>query len=179
MSISSRPLEELDSDKIIEPAKNLSLPDNIADISLEPVEDSYDEVCIAVKEDETPETVLKAVIWGLAEEQNSLRALRQKKGKEGKDTSFISLKRGMLLKYMSETLLQKQSLSGVNTELDLKGPKFREIFKMFLEAISKSFDDANVPKEYKEIFFHILSKNLEGWEQKAERIIKTMSPKII
>lgn len=138
-----------------------------------------DLVVLSVRDEEPPDSVLKAVLWGLAEEQSSLRSLRKKKFTDGKDYSNISMRRGMLLKYMSETLLQKQALQGPSGDFDLKGPKFREIFKMFLESISDSFDQAKIPVEYKEIFFQTLSKNLEGWEDRAENIVKAMeAPKM-
>jgi hypothetical protein len=155
-----------------------NLPANLPDMAiLSPEEVAEDQICIAVKDDEVPDTVLKAIVYGFAEEQASLKNLRTSKNKEGKDTSNISLKRGMLLKYMSETLLQKQALVGVTGDLDLHSPKFREVFKMFLETISDTFDEVKIPSEFKEIFFHALSKNLEGWESKAERLIKVMNMK--
>jgi len=157
-----------------EPLANL--PANLSDMTiLSPEEISEDQICIAVKDDEVPDNVLKAVIWGFAEEQASLRQLRVKKGKEGKDTAGISIKRGMLLKYMSETLIQKQALLGVTGDFDIRGPKFREVFKMFLEIISQTFDEIKIPTEYREMFFHQLSQNLEGWEDKAEKAIKAMN----
>jgi hypothetical protein len=155
------------------------LPAGLIEVSVsQPEELADDEICIAIKEDEVPDTVLKAVLWGLAEEQSSLKVLRQNRQGEGKDTSYISLKRGTLLKYMSETLLQRQALMGASTDLDLRGPKFREIFKMLLGIISDTFEEIKVPEEYKDMFFHALSKNLEGWEIRAEKIIKAMTPKV-
>ena len=89
-------------------------------------EEEGDIVIQSVDREEPADMVLKAVIYGLAEEQSSLRDLRKKKSGEGKDTSHISVKRGTLLKYMSETLLQKQALVGNSpVELDLRGQKFR------------------------------------------------------
>ena len=135
-----------------------------------------DPICLTLKEDDVPDAVLKAVLWGLAEETLSLRNLRVKRECEGKDTASISIKRGHLLKFMSETLLQKQALMGqMGGEIDLRGPKFREIFKMFLGVISDTFDEARVPIEYKEMFFHALSRNLEGWEDRAEKVLKKLS----
>lgn len=155
-----------------------AIMDDAIQVSTEPVDD--DLVVLSVKDEEPPDSVLKAVLWGLAEEQSSLRSLRQKKKTDGKDYSNISMRRGMLLKYMSETLLQKQALQGPSGDLDLKGPKFREIFKMFLESISDSFDQAKIPIEYKEIFFQTLSKNLEGWEDRAEKVVKALeAPKLL
>ena len=139
-----------------------------------------DEICLAIKEDEVPEAVLKAVLYGLAEEQASLKNLRVKRSRDpDKDYSGISLKRGMLLKSMAETELQRQALSGGNGELDLRGPKFREIFKMFLGLISDTFDEVKIPPEYREMFFHALSRNLEGWEERADKALKAMVPKNI
>ncbi len=155
------------------------LPAGLIEVAIsQPEELADDEICIAVKEDEVPDTLLKAVLWGLAEEQSSLRVLRKDRQGEGKDTSYISLKRGTLLKYMSETLLQRQALMGSSTDLDLRGPKFREVFKMLLGIISDTFEEVSVPPEYKEMFFHALSKNLEGWEIRAEKAIKAMTPKV-
>ena len=171
--------EGLDLESAIKGPETISVPASLADVAVCPAQELIDdEICLAIKEDEVPETILKAVLGGLAEEENSLRLLREKRWKEGKDTGNTSLKRGTLLKYMSETLLQRQALMGNNGEFDLRGPKFREVFKMFLTIISDTFDGAKIPVEYKEIFFHALQKNLEGWEERAERVIKAMTPKI-
>jgi hypothetical protein len=131
-----------------------------------------DRIIAAIKQEEPEEVVLHAVMYGLAEEQSSLKTLREKKSIEGKDTSNISLKRGTLLKYMSEALLQKKTLTGASEEIDPRGSKFKEIFKMFLETISDSFDEVKIPPEYKQMFFSALSHNLEGWEDKAIKIAK-------
>lgn len=176
------------------PESNLSLDDVVrgpeplsslqsADLSdmavLPPEETSEDQVCLAVKEDDIPDNVLKAVIFGFAEEQASLRSQRIMKGREGKDTSGYSMKRGMLLKYMSETLIQKQALTGITGDLDFRSPKFREVFKMFLETISDTFDQVKIPTEFKEMFFHSLGKNLEGWESRAEKVVKQIVPRVV
>lgn len=163
---------------------DLALQDRDNDPVLKTVEDAVlvpaqevndDIISISIKDDELPDAVLKAVLLGLAEEQHALKQLRETKTSEQKDTSHISLKRGTLLKYMSETLIQRQALVGkVEGDIDFKGPKFREIFKMFLQTISDTFDEVSIPAEYKDLFFHALARNLDGWEQKAERIVKAL-----
>lgn len=171
--------ENLDPSNAVKDPETISIPASLVEVTVtQPVELAEDEICLAIREDEVPDAVLKAVILGLAEEQASLRTLRQKKQKDGKDSSYVSLKRGTLLKYMSETLLQRQALVGFSGDFDLRGPKFREIFKMLLNIISETFDEVNVPIEYKEVFFHALSRNLEGWEERAEKLIKAMTPKV-
>lgn len=178
--------ETLSASTISTPVENtsevVSVPASLTEIAVNaPVVEELvdDEICTAIKEDEVPDVVLKVVLQGLAEEQASLKNLRKKRSKDGKDTSFISLKRGTLLKYMSETLIQRQALTGGTGDIDLRGPKFREVFKMFLEIINDTFDEVKIPSEYKEMFFHALSRNLEGWEERAEKKIKAMTPKKI
>ena len=170
--------ENMDTSRAIKSPDD-DLPAGLIEVSVsQPEEIADDEICIAIREDEVPDTVLKAVLWGLAEEQSSLKVLRKIKTGENKDTSYISLKRGTLLKYMSETLLQRQALMDATTDLDLRGPKFREVFKMLLGIISDTFDEVKVPEEYKDMFFSALSTNLEGWEVRAEKVIKAMTPKV-
>jgi len=178
MPDTEKKLENLDMGSAIRnPVDPISA--NLVEVTVaQPDELADDEICLAIKEDELPDTVLKAVIMGLAEEQSSLKTLRQKRQGEGKDSSYISVKRGMLLKYMSETLIQRQTLTGYTGELDLRGPRFREVFNMLLTIISDTFDEIKVPPEYKEMFFHALSKNLDGWEERAEKLVKKMTPKV-
>lgn len=172
------PESELSPGELVEsPVSPPAIPEET--IVLPPEDVEHDVVLTSVKDDDTPEKVLKAVIYGLAEEQSSLRELRQVKRNEKKDTSNISLKRGQLLKFMSETLLQKQALSGnANAgEMDLRGPRFRTVFKMFLQTISDTFDEIKIPPEYKEMFFQKLTTNMEGWEERAEKALKKSEPK--
>lgn len=180
---------EFDFEDVIKTPQNLdsivrnpeplaSLPANLPDMTvLSPEEQADDQICIAVRDDEVPDNILKAIVGGFAEEQAYLKNLRKSKSNEGKDSAGVSLKRGMLLKYMSETMIQKQALMGVTGDLDLRSPKFREVFKMFLETISETFDEVKIPSEFKEMFFHALSKNLEGWENRAEKTIRMMNAK--
>ena len=177
MPDTEKKLENLDMDSAIKNPIN-PISANLVEVTVaQPEELADDEICLAIREDELPDTVLKAVIMGLAEEQSSLKSLRQKRQNEGKDSSYISLKRGTLLKYMSETLIQRQTLTGYTGELDLRGPRFREVFKMLLGIISDTFDEIKVPSEYKGMFFHALSQNLDGWEERAEKLVKKMTPK--
>lgn len=139
-----------------------------------PQETNDDIITVTIKDDELPDAVLKAVLIGLAEEQQAIKNVRVQKSKENKDVTRLSLSRGTLLKYMSETIIQRQALIGGSGELDLKGPKFREIIKMFLGVIAETFDEVKIPPEFKDLFFHALGHNLEGWESKAEKILKTV-----
>jgi hypothetical protein len=133
-----------------------------------------DIITVSIREDELPDAVLKAVLLGLADEQQALRNSRVEREKTGKDISNVSFKRGTLLKYMSETLIQRQALVGGTGEIDLKSPKFREVIKMFLQIIADTFDEVRIPPEYRDLFFQSLSHKMEGWEMKAEKVLKNI-----
>ena len=172
-------LSDLDLTSIIEQPKDEN--HQVDSINFEdavvvpPQEVNDDIITITIKDDELPDAVLKAVLLGLSEEQQALKDLRIQKTKENKDVSKFCVQRGTLLKYMSETLIQRQALvGGAGGDLDLKGPKFREIIKMFLGIIADTFDEVKIPPEFKDMFFHALSRNLDGWETRAEKILKTM-----
>jgi len=164
---------EIDSNEVVRGPFEDNTPENLDDTVVIPAEEVKEDLILtSIREEESPDQILHAVMYGLAEEQDSLKSLRTQKKNEGKDTSHISLKRGTLLKYMSETLIQRQGLVSSNGEVDLRGPKFREVFRMFLDLINDTFDEVKIPPEYKDMFFTALSRNFEGWENKAEKILK-------
>jgi hypothetical protein len=167
---------------VVKPQTTAAETINYDTVIIPPQESTEDIITLSIRDDELPDAVLKAVMIGLAEEQQAIKLLREKKERDvaaggeskGKDTSHLSIKRGTLLKYMSETVLQRQALIGGSGELDLKSPKFREILKLLLTTVSETFDMAKIPPEYKNLFFAALGPNLEIWEQKANKIIKTV-----
>jgi len=170
-------VSDLDLNNIIEQPREAHALDNVNyddTVVVSPQEINDDIITITIKDDELPDAVLKAVLLGLSEEQQALKDLRVQKSKEKKDVSRFCVQRSTILKYMSETLIQRQALVGGTGELDLKGPKFREIIKMFLGIIADTFDEVKIPGEFKDMFFHSLSRNLDGWENKAEKILKKM-----
>ena len=171
------PVDSLDVEQ--KPEENFPVPTSVIQESfIAPEEVAEDFILRTVEEDDSPDNVLRAVMGGLAEEQAALRILRKNKQTAGKDVSGISMKRGTLLKYMSDTIIQRKAISGTSDDLNLKGLKFREVFKLFLSVISKTFDEVKIPPEFKELFFQKLSYNLEGWEEKAEKVVKSIeSPK--
>ena len=157
------------------PPDSIPMDPTSADAIMVPPDPANDDIItISIRDDELPDAVLKAVLLGLADEQQALRNLRVKKEKEDKDISHLSLKRGTLLKYMSETLIQRQALVGGTGEIDLKSPKFREVIKMFLQIIADTFDEVKIPSEYRDMFFHALSRKMDGWEMKAEKVLKNI-----
>jgi len=171
-------LSDLNLDSVIEQSKadnqnQIQTIDYADNAVVLPQEVNDDIITVTIKDDELPDAVLKAVLLGLAEEQQALKDLRIDKAKENKDITKLAVSRSTILKYISETILQRQALVGGAGDIDLRGPKFQEIIKMFLGIISNTFDQVKIPPEYKSMFFHALQKNLQGWEMKAEKILKT------
>jgi len=139
---------------------------------VEQIEEDY--IYRTVKEDENPDTILKSIMEGFAEEQFALRTYRRQQQQKGKSIIDVSGKRGQILKFMSETIIDRKALTGPTDELNIRGVKFKEVFKLFLDTIANTIEEVKVPSEYRDLFFQRLSKNLEGWEDKAEKIIKAI-----
>jgi len=174
-STSALAISEIDPNEIIEePNQGINVVDMEGAVVVPPQDVNDDVITITIRDDELPDAVLKAVLLGLSEEQQALKNIRITKEKENKFDARLSISRGTILKYMSDTLIQRQALVGGSGELDLKGPKFREIIKMFLGTISETFDEVKIPPEFKDLFFHALSRNLDGWEHRAEKILKNI-----
>ena len=175
-NIVEQPTSRLDQGLIVNEPSESPANQHISEdaIMVPPEEVNDDIITLTIRDDELPDAVLKAVLMGLSEEQQALKDLREKKAKENKDISHLCIKRGTLLKYMSETLIQRQALVGGSGEIDLKSPKFREIIKMFLGIVAATFDEVKIPSEYRDLYFQALSLKMEGWEQKAEKILKTI-----
>jgi hypothetical protein len=168
-------LSEIDINDIVErPGLTEPVTVDFNGSVIEPQEVNDDIIAGAIRDDDLPDAILKAIMTGMADEQYALLKLRLQKEKEGKDVTRMCTSRGALLKYMSETLLQRQALVGGSGELDLKSPKFRAIIKMFLDIVKDTFDEVKIPIEYRDLFFHALGHNLEGWEHKAEKIVKSI-----
>jgi hypothetical protein len=136
------------------------------------IEEDY--IYRAVKEAESPDTILQSIMEGFAEEQFALRTYRKVQQNKGKSIIDVSGKRGQILKFMSETVIDRKALSGPTDDLNIRGVKFKEVFKLFLDTIATTIDEVKIPQEYRDMFFQRLSKNLEGWEDKAEKIIKAI-----
>jgi hypothetical protein len=167
-------LDQVERDLVIHQIPAPPEPLSAEAIMVPPDPVNEDLITLSIKDDELPDAVLKAVLLGLADEQHALKKLRVKKESQDKDISNLSYKRGTLLRFMSETLIQRQALVGGAGEIDLKSPKFREVIKMFLQIIADTFDEIKIPPEYRDMFFHSLSYKMEGWELKAEKVLKNI-----
>lgn len=128
----------------------------------------------SIENNNSADEILRSIMVGFAEEQYSLKDLRTDPKNKDKDTSHISVKRGTLLKYMSETILHRQNLSITADDLNIRGRKFKEVFKLLLDMIKESFNELNMPQEQVDIFFQTFFQKMEGWEEKADKVIKSL-----
>jgi hypothetical protein len=170
-------VSELDLNNIVEQPREAHQVESVNyedTVIVSPQEPNDDLIALAITNDELPDTILKHVMLGMAEEAQAVKSYRRAKSKENKDVSNISLRLSTILKHLSETEIQNQALKGGTGDLDLKSPKFREIIKMFLGIIADTFEEVKIPPEYKSMFFSTMQRNLEGWEIRAEKILKKM-----
>jgi hypothetical protein len=171
-------VSEFDTNNVVEPSQESA--QQVESVNYEdtvivaPQEPNEDLIALAISNDELPDTILKNVMLGMAEEAHAVKTYRREKSKEKKDVSNIALRISTILKQISETEIQNQALKSGSGDLDLRSPKFREIIKMFLGIIADTFDEVKIPLEYKNMFFGAMQRNLDGWELKAEKMLKKM-----
>lgn len=115
----------------------------------------------------------------VAEEIAYLGSVRETQYNAGLDTSKISLRRIQSIQGLLEIIAKKKSEasgSGDKAEFDFSSDPFRRVFRYILSIVSKTFDEVQIPSNHKQVFFVSLSKNLENFEQEANRIVKGLAP---
>lgn len=169
---------DIDLSDIIKVPETIAMPEDLPPLSvIVPQVLGEDKISLAIEENETPANVAKTILGGLAEEQASLKELRVKFSSTGRDNGSVSIKRGTILKMMLDAEIQRQHLLNNTKDFDVRSDKFKEVFSMFIDIIGETFDQVKIPKEYKIMFFDTLKENMEGWEDKAEKILKALSAK--
>lgn len=126
----------------------------------------------SVKGDEPVATVLNLVLLEIVEEICFLKACRNTSWDTEQDYSDISSKRVKSLKGLVEALVEKERIKNNKDtgRVDFHSKNFENVFSHFLGVIKATFDKVSVPKQYEDIFFTQLAKDLDGFERDAEKI---------
>ena len=135
----------------------------------------------AVKEDplvdsvrKKPETskVLDRVMEGLAEEAASLSFEREEAERKGQETSNISIRRVNALKAVGDTWLKRKEQLTANS-VDMDSPAFGVVFKLIMETLRSSMEQAGLRPEQVETVFARFSKRVDDtWKAEARARMK-------
>lgn len=88
------------------------------------------------------------------------------------DSTKVIKARGASLKLLSDLIISKKELAR-DTTVNLKSKKLTAVFDYFLQIMKTSLAQTDgISPEQRELFFSIFQKNMENFEDEAERIMK-------
>jgi hypothetical protein len=113
--------------------------------------------------------LLTSLRMEIAKEAASLHFQRIEAEKYGKDTAQTSTRRIDALTRIAHIELEIKKLAP--DTIDVRSEKFQKIFNMFLEFMKEAATETLAPEAI-DLFFNRFSTMMEGWEEKAESIIR-------
>jgi len=156
-------------------------PEDVLQVSIKPgsplqrnIEDptENDDLYISLKENASTSTILNNIMVEIAEEAAYLKTWRKENYNLKDDLSEISNKRILILKKLVETVEKREKISNSKAtgRVDFHSDNFQKVFEHFLQTVKSTFEKVNIPTQYEEIFFSQLAKDLDGFEDIAEKI---------
>jgi hypothetical protein len=114
-------------------------------------------------------TLLSTLRAEIAKEAAALHFTRMEAEKYGKDTAQTSTRRIDALTRIAHIELEIKKLAP--DSLDVRSEKFQKVFNMFIEFLRECAQET-MPPETIDLFFNRFSTMMEGWEEKAESLIR-------
>lgn len=172
-----KPSIEEDLDSIINLPQELmgagTVPAPTIDKALEdPTKD--DALLDTIRQEEPTLTLYNSIMEEIATELAVMKYLRHELFLNGSDKEIItdvSFKRVKSLTDLVKTLAEREkSRDKKDGKIDFHGEKFERVVKHFLDVVQRTFNKVNIPEQFQEVFFIQLSKELEGYEKKVEKL---------
>lgn len=113
--------------------------------------------------------ILMALKLEVARETASLAYQRLLNERAGKDISQVSSRRIDALKKIADIELEMRKI-GVD-QIDVYGEKVQKLFNFWIELI-KSAAAETMSQQQADLFFNRLTSILDGWEEKAEELVR-------
>jgi hypothetical protein len=116
-----------------------------------------------------PVALLGTLKAEVAREAAALVYQRIENEKMGKDISQVSGRRIDALKKIADIEMEMRKIGF--DQLDVHSEKFQRVFKLWIETI-RSVAEHTLNPEQLDLFFNRLSTEMEGWEDKAEELVR-------
>ena len=113
--------------------------------------------------------VLQKIKEEVAREAAALHFARIEEEKYGKDTSQMSSRRINALREVASIELEIKKI-GI-AMIDLKSERFQKVFLHLIETIREAAQEV-LPSEQLDVLFNRLETKLEGWEDRAQDLIR-------
>ena len=128
-----------------------------------------DPVVNASQKHTDPLSMLAYIRTEVAKESSALHFQRLENEKHGKDTSQISTRRIDALKKIADIELELKKLGA--DVIDVHSEKFQLIFSIWIQIIREIAEDT-MSAEQLDLFFNRLTTKMEGWEERAEEVLR-------
>lgn len=123
------------------------------------------ELVVSAKSGGSSSEMMSLLIVEIAEELSHLKYERKMAVKEGRNIANLSKGRTKSLKELADLLIKQREASR-SDELDLKSPRFQEVFKVWMEFFSDAMEQSGVSQEKVDLVFQNMKANMIDWEKK-------------
>jgi hypothetical protein len=116
-----------------------------------------------------PIVLLSTLKAEVAREAAALARQRIENEKMGRDISQVSSRRIDALKKIADIEMEMRKIGF--DQIDVHSEKFQKVFKLWIDTIQGVAQDT-LPPEQLNLFFVRLTNAMEGWEDKAEELVR-------
>lgn len=116
-----------------------------------------------------PLLIMSTIKAEVAREAAALGYQRLLLERNGKDITAVSGRRIDALKKIADMEIDMRKM-GID-HIDIRSVKFQMIFKLWVEMIRVTAEEVLDPKQL-DLFFNRLTTEMEGWEEKAEELVR-------
>lgn len=111
--------------------------------------------------------MLDALIKEVSEELSHLKFDRRQASKDGKPTANFTLGRISGLRNLAEILFKRKE-AALAEKLDLKSPRIKKLFTVWLEFFHSSMSKSGVSSEEMDMVFKQMKADMSEWEKRME-----------
>ena len=111
--------------------------------------------------------MIDLLIKEIVEELSHLKYERKKAAKEGKNTANYSIGRMNSLKSLADLLIKRRDSERAE-QLDFKSPRFKAVFKVWLEFFMHAMDKSGILPEMIDIVVQQMQADMVDWEKKMQ-----------
>jgi len=114
--------------------------------------------------------IMRGVQLRIAREAAGLEFDREEQSKYGRDTQTMSSRRIGALKEVADLEAKILSLKAEGM-IDLHDERLQKVFSLFIETM-KSVARSVLPPEQADVYVNTLATEMDGWEEKAESLLR-------
>lgn len=143
-------------------------------VEMEEFYSDSDNILTALRSGANAYEVLEKVAEEMFSEASNIKLERAKLVDSNKSTVNTSHKRTQILKSAADLIIQKRALAQKEI-INVRGERFKAIFNYLFSRIRKSLDDCGMfTIEQKQLYLDALQRNLHGFEEEAEEIMRNI-----